>query len=88
MPRKIRIIFDKRKNPSIYHKRFFPEKRVSKNSIFAITALSYFFLFLCFIPRQRGNALANNNIPAIMLFAVLSLCRRNRCLTEKQAISF
>jgi hypothetical protein len=63
-------------------------KEGSKNSISVINTLSNYFLFICFIRRQRGNTLANNIIPAFMLFAVFSLCRRNRCHTEKQEISF
>jgi len=47
-------------------------KRGFQKTVFLLS-IHYLISFLSFIWRQRGNALANNNTPAIMIFAVLSL---------------
>jgi len=40
------------------------------------------------IPAPKRENTVKNNILSSLLFAVLSLCRRNRCLALKQSMSF
>jgi len=65
-------------NSSTCHTWFFKKRNCFKNNPLLFTAI---------LAPKRENT-AKNNIHSSLLFAVLSLCRRNRCLTLKQSISF